>query len=56
MFGSLLGDLVRIAAAPIQVAAHVVAPVLDVTVQAARVVTKPVADAAQEVVKTVGGR
>lgn len=45
MFGSiggLLGDVVKIATAPVSIA-------VDVT----RVVTKPIADAAQEVVKEV---
>ena len=41
MFG-LLGDLVRIVAAPVQIIVPVV-----------RVVTKPVADAAQEVAKVL---
>lgn len=56
MFGSLLGDLVKIALAPVQIAAAIAVPVVQVAATGARVVTKPLADVAQETVKIVEGK
>lgn len=55
MFGSLLGDLVKIAVAPVQIAAAIAVPVVQVAATGARVVTKPLADVAEETVKIVRG-
>lgn len=47
MFG-LLGDVVKIATAPVKIAVEVAKPVLRETENMARAVTKPVADTLSE--------
>lgn len=48
MFG-FLGDLARIAVAPVKVAVEVAAPVLNLADDVVRTVTKPVADLVEDV-------
>lgn len=52
MFG-LLGDVVKIATAPVKIAVEAAKPVIRETENVARMVTKPVADTLTEIAEDV---